>query len=81
MGELRHVLGVLREEQDGEGLLNRQSRVRDQAPVGSGLTVTCRTVGDLDAPGSGVQLAIRRTAQEARTNTLKHAGTDSAPPR
>jgi signal transduction histidine kinase len=44
------------------------------------LAVTYRTVGDLDAPGSGAQLAIHRRAQEAPTNTLKHAGTDSTPP-
>jgi hypothetical protein len=34
-------------------------------------------VDDLDAPGSGVQLAVHRTAKEARTDTLKHARTDS----
>lgn len=45
--------------------------------MGSGLAVTYRTVGDLDAAGSGAQLAIHRIAQEARTNTLKHASTAS----
>jgi signal transduction histidine kinase len=43
----------------------------------AGLPVTYRTMGDLDALGSGVQLTVYRIVQEALTNTLKHAGPGS----
>ncbi|MGH3479793.1 MAG: sensor histidine kinase, partial [Nocardioidaceae bacterium] len=83
MGELRSVLGVLRDEQDDPRSLSPQPGVRDLEPLlarvrAAGLRVTYRTVGDLDALGSGVQLTIYRIVQEALTNTLKHAGTGSA---
>ncbi len=87
MGELRRVLGVLREEQREEQedvrMLGPQPGVRDLDPLlarvrTAGLTVTFRTVGDLDALGSGVQLTVYRIVQEALTNTLRHAGTSSA---
>lgn len=83
MGELRRVLGVLREGQDDERLLGPQPGVRDLDPLlarvrAAGLPVTYRTVGDLDALGSGVQLTVYRIVQEALTNTLKHAGTGTA---
>ncbi|MEU6140562.1 histidine kinase [Streptomyces sp. NPDC047081] len=79
MGELRRVLGVLREEQENERLLSPQPAIRDLDPLlarvrAAGLAVTYRTVGDLDALGSGVQLTVYRIVQEALTNTLKHAG-------
>ncbi|WP_367319480.1 sensor histidine kinase [Streptomyces sp. HUAS ZL42] len=82
MNELRRVLGVLREEQQDERMLSPQPGVRDLDPLlarvrAAGLTVTCRTVGDLDALGSGVQLTVYRIVQESLTNTLKHAGTGS----
>ncbi|WP_371583500.1 sensor histidine kinase [Streptomyces sp. NBC_01314] len=83
MGELRRVLGVLREGQDDERLLGPQPGIRDLDPLlarvrAAGLPVTYRTVGDLGALGSGVQLTVYRIVQEALTNTLKHAGTGSA---
>lgn len=86
MGELRRVLGVLRADPDGpddERLLGPQPGIRDLDPLlarvrAAGLPVTYRTVGDLDALGSGVQLTVYRIVQEALTNTLKHAGTGSA---
>lgn len=83
MGELRSVLGVLREEQDDIRSLSPQPDVRDLDPLlarvrAAGLRVTYRTVGDLDALGTGVQLTVYRIIQEALTNTLKHAGTSSA---
>lgn len=83
MGELRRVLGVLREDQDDERLLGPQPGIRDLDPLlarvrAAGLPVTYRTVGDLDTLGSGVQLTVYRIVQEALTNTLKHAGTGSA---
>ncbi|WP_329343462.1 histidine kinase [Streptomyces sp. NBC_01352] len=82
MSELRRVLGVLREEQDDVTMLSPQPGIRDLDPLlarvrAAGLTVTYRTVGDLDPLGSGVQLSVYRIVQEALTNTLKHAGRDS----
>ncbi|MGW0648127.1 sensor histidine kinase [Streptomyces umbrinus] len=83
MSELRRVLGVLREEQEGERLLAPQPGIRDLDALVSrvrtaGLSVTYRTVGDLDALGSGVQLTVYRVVQESLTNTLKHAGTGTS---
>ncbi|MCW8379751.1 sensor histidine kinase [Streptomyces justiciae] len=81
MSELRRVLGVLREDQSYDKRpLSPQPGVHDLDPLlarvrAAGLTVTYRTVGDLDSLGSGVQLTVYRTVQEALTNTLKHAGT------
>jgi signal transduction histidine kinase len=83
MGELRRVLGVLREEQRDARMLNPQPGIRDLDPLlarvrAAGLTVTYRTAGDLDALGDGVQLTVYRIVQEALTNTLKHAGAGTA---
>ncbi|MFD3930298.1 sensor histidine kinase [Streptomyces sp. NPDC058614] len=83
MSELRRVLGVLREEQEGERLLGPQPGIRELDPLiarvrTAGLSVTYRTVGDLDALGSGVQLTVYRVVQESLTNTLKHAGTGTS---
>uniref|UniRef100_A0AAU1ZQT6 histidine kinase n=1 Tax=Streptomyces sp. NBC_00093 TaxID=2975649 RepID=A0AAU1ZQT6_9ACTN len=82
MGELRRVLGVLREDQDDVRLLNPQPGIHDLDLLltrvrAAGLTVTYRTVGELDTLTSGVQLTVYRIVQEALTNTLKHAGTGS----
>ncbi|MFF3330043.1 sensor histidine kinase [Streptomyces sp. NPDC002888] len=79
MSELRRVLGVLREERDGEQLLSPQPGIGDLDPLltrvrAAGLAVTYRTVGDLDPLSSGVQLTVYRIVQESLTNTLKHAG-------
>ncbi|WP_033307963.1 histidine kinase [Streptomyces iakyrus] len=82
MSELRRVLGVLREErghEQDEQLLGPQPGIRDLDALltrvrAAGLPVTYRTMGDLDALGSGVQLTVYRIVQEALTNTLKHAG-------
>ncbi|WDF36349.1 histidine kinase [Streptomyces sp. T12] len=85
MGELRRVLGVLRQEQEEEQerLLGPQPGIRDLDPLltrvrAAGLTVTYRTEGALDSLDSGVQLTVYRIVQEALTNTLKHAGPGSA---
>jgi signal transduction histidine kinase len=82
MSELRRVLGVLREErghEEDERLLGPQPGIHDLDALltrvrSAGLPVTYRTMGDLDALGSGVQLTVYRIVQEALTNTLKHAG-------
>jgi signal transduction histidine kinase len=82
MSELRRVLGVLREEQDDERPLGPQPGIHDLDPLlarvrAAGLPATYRTIGDLDALASGVQLTVYRIVQEALTNTLKHAGPGS----
>jgi signal transduction histidine kinase len=85
MSELRRVLGVLREERGHEEdvrPLGPQPGIHDLDPLlarvrAAGLPVTYRTMGDLDALGSGVQLTVYRIVQEALTNTLKHAGPGS----
>ncbi|WP_405813923.1 histidine kinase [Streptomyces sp. NBC_01390] len=79
MSELRRVLGVLREEPGDDLPLSPQPGIRDLDPLlarvrAAGLPVGYRTVGDLDALGSGVQLTAYRIVQESLTNTLKHAG-------
>ncbi|MGW3283282.1 histidine kinase [Streptomyces sp. NPDC001002] len=83
MNELRRVLGVLREGQADERLLGPQPGIDDLDPLiarvrAAGLSVVYRTVGDLDALGSGVQLTVYRVVQESLTNTLKHAGTGAS---
>ncbi|MFI9248201.1 sensor histidine kinase [Streptomyces sp. NPDC053086] len=85
LGELRRVLGVLRETTEGPpggpelspqpGLADIEAlcaRVR-----AAGLEVVYRTSGDVDALDSGVQLTAYRILQEALTNTLKHTDTDT----
>ncbi|MFF4259370.1 sensor histidine kinase [Streptomyces sp. NPDC001663] len=85
LGELRRVLGVLREPTDGSPTgpeLSPQPGVADIEPLcakvrAAGLEVVYRTSGDVDALDSGVQLTVYRIVQEALTNTLKHADTDT----
>ncbi|MGW1030081.1 sensor histidine kinase [Streptomyces sp. NPDC002577] len=82
LGELRRVLGVLREaadDQPGEPELSPQPGIADidalcEGVRAAGLDVVYRTAGDVDALDSGVQLTVYRIVQEALTNTLKHAG-------
>jgi len=79
MSELRRMLGVLREDQDGERMLAPQPGIRDLDPLlarvrAAGLSVSYRTVGDVDTLGNGVQLTVYRVVQESLTNTLKYAG-------
>ncbi|BAJ26428.1 MULTISPECIES: histidine kinase [Kitasatospora] len=78
LGELRRMLGVLREHGDGPGLAP-QPGVADLAELcgrirAAGPEVVHRTEGDLAALDRGVQLVVYRIVQEALTNTLKHAG-------
>ena len=84
MGELRRVLSVLHEGEDGEDReLSPQpgigeldvllSRVRT-----AGLAVSYRTGGELAVLSDGLQLTVYRIVQEALTNTLKHAGTSAS---
>ncbi|MGW2031293.1 histidine kinase [Streptomyces sp. NPDC001811] len=81
LGELRRVLGVLREPDGprGEIELSPQPGLADidalcEAVRAAGVEFVYRTAGDVDALDGGVQLAVHRIVQEALTNTLKHAG-------
>ncbi|MER7201750.1 histidine kinase [Streptomyces sp. CB01635] len=84
LGELRRLLGVLREA-DGprtEPELSPQPGLADidalcEGVRAAGLKVIYRTAGDIDALDSGVQLTVYRIVQEALTNALKHAGADA----
>lgn len=85
LGELRRVLGVLRETADGSPggpELSPQPGIADIDALcvkvrAAGLEVVYRTSGEVDALDSGVQLTVYRIVQEALTNTLKHAETDA----
>jgi signal transduction histidine kinase len=81
LGELRRVLGVLREaahDPEGGPELSPQPGIADLDALcakvrAAGLEVVYRTSGDVDALDGGVQLTVYRIVQEALTNTLKHA--------
>ncbi|MFF2818771.1 sensor histidine kinase [Kitasatospora cineracea] len=78
LGELRRMLGVLREHGDGPELAP-QPGIADLAGLcgrirSAGPEVVHRTEGDLESLDRGVQLMVYRIVQEALTNTLKHAG-------
>ncbi|MGW6145671.1 sensor histidine kinase [Streptomyces sp. NPDC055140] len=85
LGEPRRVLGVLREAADGppgEPELSPQPGTADIGALcakvrAAGLEVVYRTSGDVDALDIGIQLTVYRIVQEALTNTLKHADTDT----
>ncbi|WP_327425016.1 sensor histidine kinase [Streptomyces sp. NBC_01230] len=82
LGELRRVLGVLREASDGPSVTPELSPQPDLMDIEAlcdgvrtaGLDVVYRTVGDLGALDGGMQLTVYRIVQEALTNSLKHAG-------
>ncbi|WP_245180674.1 sensor histidine kinase [Streptomyces montanisoli] len=79
LGELRRMLGLLREQADDAPRLSPQpgvpeldalcTRIRTAGPE-----VVYRTSGEVDTLDPGIQLTVYRIAQEALTNALKHAG-------
>ncbi|WP_209439490.1 histidine kinase [Kitasatospora phosalacinea] len=78
LGELRRMLGVLREHGAGPELAP-QPGVADLDELcgrirAAGPEVLHRTEGALETLDRGVQLTVYRIVQEALTNTLKHAG-------
>ncbi|GAB1332184.1 sensor histidine kinase [Streptomyces sennicomposti] len=85
LGELRRVLGVLRDAGDAPAdgpELSPQPGIADIGALcatvrAAGLEVVYRTSGDVEALDSGVQLTVYRIVQEALTNTMKHAADDA----
>jgi signal transduction histidine kinase len=81
LGEMRRLLGVLRDEpQDGGAAsyqpqpgLDRLDELLARVEA-AGIPVAIEVFGDPHALPGGVQLTVFRVAQEALTNTLKHAG-------
>jgi len=78
LGEMRRLLGMLREEDPNAGRAPQPSLARLDALAedlrSSGLPVEVDVDGDAVELAPGVDLAAYRIVQEALTNTLKHAG-------
>jgi signal transduction histidine kinase len=84
LGELRRMLGVLREQTRTPDTpeLSPQPGIADIDALcarirAAGPQVVYRTGGELDTLDRGVQLTVYRILQEALTNALKHAGHDT----
>ncbi|MFD5461873.1 histidine kinase [Kitasatospora sp. NPDC127059] len=82
LGELRRMLGVLRDQADQEAEFNPQPGIADLDGLcarirAAGPQVVYTVGGDPDRLDRGVQLMAYRIVQEALTNTLKHAGPDT----
>jgi signal transduction histidine kinase len=78
LGELRRMLGILREKADAPEL-DPQPGIADLDALcarirAAGPEVVYRSAGELDTLDRGVQLMAYRIVQEALTNTLNHAG-------
>ncbi|GAA4588552.1 sensor histidine kinase [Planotetraspora phitsanulokensis] len=81
LGELRRMLGILR-ERTGAPELNPQPGISDLDALcarirAAGPQIVYRSGGELNALDRGVQLMVYRIVQEALTNALKHAGRDT----
>jgi len=82
LAEMRRVLSVLRPAPSG-GDLAPQRGIDDLAALadqmrGAGLDVDIHTEGERPRVPAAVDLSVYRIAQEALTNTLKHAGASQA---
>ncbi|MFJ2577455.1 histidine kinase [Kitasatospora aureofaciens] len=82
LGELRRMLGVLRDQNEQGPAFTPQPGIADLDGLcarirAAGPEVTYTAAGDLDRLDRGVQLMAYRIVQEALTNTLKHAGPDT----
>lgn len=81
LGEMRRLLGLLREE-DGSESMTPQPGVPDidalvDNVAASGLPVTLEVVGDAREVDGGTGLTLFRVVQEGLTNTMKHGGSDA----
>jgi signal transduction histidine kinase len=78
LGEMRRLLGVLRDDQSAGTLVPQPGVHEIDRLVGqvraAGLPVTLAVEGDGEALPAGAQLTVFRLVQEALTNSLKHAG-------
>ncbi|MER6302550.1 sensor histidine kinase [Kitasatospora sp. NPDC001539] len=79
LGELRRMLGVLRDQGDQAAEFNPQPGIADLDALcarirAAGPQVLYTVGGDVDQLDRGVQLMAYRIVQEALTNSLKHAG-------
>ncbi|HET8976987.1 MAG TPA: histidine kinase [Solirubrobacteraceae bacterium] len=78
LGEMRHLLGVLRESPDGPDLAPqpglRQIEDLVEQIRHAGVPVSYTLSGAMPTAPAGLELALYRIVQEALTNTLKHAG-------
>ncbi|MBR8640466.1 two-component sensor histidine kinase [Streptomyces tuirus] len=84
LGELRRLLAVVGDETDvrPDSPLAPQPGLSDLDALldrvrAAGPTATLHTVGDLACLTQGLQLTVYRIIQEALTNTLKHAASDT----
>jgi signal transduction histidine kinase len=76
--EMRRLLGVLKDEPDQHPLEPQPGLERLDDLVArvnaAGIPVSVQIAGEPRELAAGIQLAVLRVAQEALTNTLKHAG-------
>jgi signal transduction histidine kinase len=82
LAEMRRVLAVLRPAPSGRDLAPQRGiddlRTLAEQLRGAGLEVDVRTEGERPRMPAAVDLSVYRIAQEALTNTLKHAGASRA---
>jgi signal transduction histidine kinase len=81
--EMRHLLGVLRQEGEPRGSLTPAPGLDDLAELvrqvqDAGLRVWITVDGQRGAVPPGIDLSAYRIVQEALTNVIKHAGSSSA---
>ncbi|MFF1296980.1 sensor histidine kinase [Streptomyces sp. NPDC058296] len=85
LAELRRLLAVIGDDNDRphDAPLTPQPGLADLDPLvervrAAGPSLTLSTDGDLTSLAPGLQLAVYRIVQEALTNTLKYAATDTS---